>query len=83
MRTVMKKLFISLIRTYQLCNSPLRSLSFRYFSAWSENALRAIKVHGILKGSFLATHRVLRCPPDFEGRHGLVAKKNFKKSPDK
>lgn len=80
---MISKLFIGLIRAYQLCISPLLGPSCRYYPTCSEYAAEAIKVHGIFKGSFLATHRVLRCHPGCEGGHDPVPEKSVKKPPGK
>lgn len=63
----MRKVFIGLIRLYQLIISPILGPSCRYYPSCSQYAIEAIKIHGIFKGCFLAVRRVLRCHPGCEG----------------
>jgi len=63
----MKKLFIGLIKIYQYFISPMLGPSCRYYPTCSEYAFEAIEMHGVIKGSFLAFKRVLRCHPGCEG----------------
>jgi putative membrane protein insertion efficiency factor len=76
---MIRKLFIGLIRAYQLFISPLLGPSCRFYPSCSEYAVEAIKIHGIFKGSFLAIHRVLRCHPGCDGGHDPVPEKCTKK----
>ena len=80
---MIRKLFIGLIRAYQLCISPLLGPSCRYYPSCSEYAAEAIKIHGIFKGSFLAARRVLRCHPGCKGGLDPVPEKSAKPSTDK
>lgn len=52
-----------LLRGYQLVISPLTPPSCRFYPSCSEYAVRAVKIHGVLKGVRLAVWRVLRCNP--------------------
>lgn len=72
----MKKLFIGLIRLYQLIISPILGPSCRFYPSCSQYAIEAIKIHGIFKGCFLAVRRVLRCHPGCEGGLDAVPKKD-------
>lgn len=54
---------IGLIRAYQLGISPLLPPSCRYHPSCSAYAVGAIQVHGSLKGTALASWRLLRCNP--------------------
>mgnify|MGYP000025747274 FL=1 len=72
---MMRKFFISLIRAYQLCISPILGPSCRYYPTCSEYALEAIQIHGPFKGCFLAARRVLRCHPGCKGGHDPVPEK--------
>lgn len=51
------------IRFYQLAISPMMLPVCRYFPTCSNYALQAIEKHGVLRGSWLATRRILRCHP--------------------
>jgi uncharacterized protein len=62
-------LLIAAIRTYQLTLSRWLGGQCRFFPTCSRYAEEAIRTHGAIKGSFLASRRVLRCNPF--GRGGL------------
>ena len=59
----MKWLLVGLVRAYQLLVSPLLGPTCRYYPSCSAYAVEALKVHGALKGSWLAGRRLLRCHP--------------------
>lgn len=63
----MKKALTGLIRFYQRHISPLFGARCRYYPTCSQYALEAIEIHGLLKGSFLAVRRLLRCNIFFPG----------------
>jgi len=52
-----------LIRLYQICLSPYMGKQCRYTPTCSNYALEALQKHGLLKGSWLAIRRILRCAP--------------------
>ncbi len=56
------------IRIYQYIISPILPTSCRHVPTCSQYAIEALKVHGILRGTYLAVHRILRCHP--WGTHG-------------
>ncbi|MBW2708980.1 MAG: membrane protein insertion efficiency factor YidD [Deltaproteobacteria bacterium] len=58
---------ISLIALYQLCVSPFGSPSCRFYPTCSTYARHAYHKYGILKGSFLALIRILKCHPFHPG----------------
>ncbi|MCQ2573887.1 MAG: membrane protein insertion efficiency factor YidD [Treponema sp.] len=68
----MSKIFILLIRFYQICISPLFPPSCRYTPTCSAYALEAIKKYGPVKGLYLAIRRILRCNPFHEGGYDPV-----------
>ena len=59
----MKHLLIWLLKAYRLVISPLYGNVCRYYPSCSAYALRAVEVHGAVKGSWLAARRLLRCHP--------------------
>ncbi|GAA3670281.1 hypothetical protein GCM10022237_32610 [Nocardioides ginsengisoli] len=56
-------LLIGLVRGYQLVISPLLGPTCRYYPSCSAYALEALRVHGAIKGTWLAVRRLLRCHP--------------------
>jgi len=56
-------LIIGLIRLYQLVISPLIGPRCRFTPTCSQYAIEAIKLHGVVKGSWLAGKRLLKCHP--------------------
>lgn len=66
---IVARLFIGMIRGYQLVLSPLKYFLFgsasscRFQPTCSEYARQAILKHGALKGSWLALRRISRCHP--------------------
>ncbi|WP_425497079.1 membrane protein insertion efficiency factor YidD, partial [Cerasicoccus arenae] len=65
----------ALIRLYQLTLSPLKRLLFgptggcRFSPTCSEYARIVLLRHGFIKGSWLATKRILKCGPWHPGGH--------------
>jgi putative membrane protein insertion efficiency factor len=57
------RLLIALVRLYQLLLSPLLAPSCRYLPTCSSYAIEALRLHGAVKGSWLALRRILRCHP--------------------
>ncbi|MFC5731233.1 membrane protein insertion efficiency factor YidD [Nocardioides vastitatis] len=54
---------MGLVRGYQLLISPLLGPTCRYYPSCSAYALEALRVHGAIKGTWLAVRRLLRCHP--------------------
>lgn len=59
----MKWLLVGMVRAYQLLLSPLLGQTCRYYPSCSAYAVEALKVHGAMRGSWLAARRLLRCHP--------------------
>jgi putative membrane protein insertion efficiency factor len=58
------KLFILIIRLYQICLSPfLFAPCCRFYPSCSEYTIEAIKTHGPVRGSFMGIKRIFRCHP--------------------
>jgi len=51
------------VRAYRLVLSPWVGRSCRFQPTCSEYALDALRLHGGVKGSYLAAHRICRCHP--------------------
>lgn len=73
----MKKFLIYLVRGYQRFISPSFPPSCRYYPTCSNYMIRAIQVHGAVKGTLMGTARILRCHPFVRGGIDYVPK-NFK-----
>ncbi len=59
----MSRPLVGIIRVYQRFVSPLLGPRCRYHPSCSEYAAQALQRHGILRGSLLASWRLLRCNP--------------------
>ncbi|MDJ0899134.1 MAG: membrane protein insertion efficiency factor YidD [Xenococcus sp. MO_188.B8] len=70
----MKYILIQLIRGYRLLISPLFPPTCRFQPTCSNYAITAIKRFGVIKGSFLAVKRILRCHPFHAGGYDPVPK---------
>lgn len=81
LNTLIKKICIFLIKTYQLTISPRFSHgACRYYPTCSQYTLEAIEIHGVFKGILLGARRIMRCNPFFKGGYDPVpAKKENKK----
>ena len=68
----MKYVLIGLLKLYRLVISPLYGNVCRYYPSCSAYALRAVEVHGAVKGPYLAARRLLRCHPWTAGGYDPV-----------
>jgi uncharacterized protein len=68
----MKKSLIRSIRGYQQFISPLFPPSCRFTPSCSQYAIEAIDRFGTMRGSYLATTRILRCNPFYPGGYDPV-----------
>ena len=68
----MKRTLLALIRFYQQRISPLRPPCCRFIPTCSQYALEAVEKYGAVKGTFLATKRILRCNPFHKGGYDPV-----------
>ena len=68
----MKHVLIVLLKIYRLTISPLYGNVCRYHPTCSAYALRAVEVHGAVRGSWLAGRRLLRCHPWAPGGYDPV-----------
>lgn len=60
------------LRLYKSAISPLLPPACRYTPTCSEYAYEAVERHGVLRGGWLATRRILRCHPFARGGHDPV-----------
>jgi putative membrane protein insertion efficiency factor len=60
-------LLLGLVRFYQLFISPLLGPRCRFYPSCSSYTLEALKLHGVVKGSWLAIKRISRCHPGSDG----------------
>ena len=63
---------ICAVRLYQWTLRPVIGANCRFWPSCSEYAIEAFRSHGALRGSVLATRRILRCNPWHEGGIDLV-----------
>lgn len=70
--------FKSVIRFYQKYLSPLKPPTCRFYPTCSEYALKAIEIHGAVKGAFLAIVRICKCHPFHPGGIDHVPEKKMK-----
>ncbi len=63
---------MALIRFYKRQISPSLGQNCKYDPSCSTYALTAIERHGLVKGSILATWRLLRCNPFSKGGYDPV-----------
>jgi uncharacterized protein len=68
MRTILK----GLIRLYRYCISPLLGSNCRFYPSCSCYAEEALEHHGVIRGSYLAARRLLRCHPWHPGGYDPV-----------
>jgi len=59
----MKFLVIDLLKLYKTFVSPLLPPSCRFTPTCSEYAMEAVEKHGVIRGTWLAFKRLLRCQP--------------------
>ncbi|AWD32815.1 Putative membrane protein insertion efficiency factor [Candidatus Kinetoplastibacterium sorsogonicusi] len=73
---MIKKVLISIIKTYQYIISPLIGQNCRFIPSCSNYAIDSIKNHGILYGIFLTIIRILKCNPYIKGGKDFISHKN-------
>ncbi len=60
---MMGRLLLALLGVYKRFVSPLLPVACRFTPTCSQYAAEAIRVHGSLRGSWLAVKRLARCQP--------------------
>ncbi len=66
------------IRIYQYTLSPLLPMSCRHVPTCSQYAIEALRTHGLVRGTYLAVHRILRCHPWGTSGYDPVPPKPYK-----
>jgi len=64
--------FSWIIKGYQRLISPLLPPACRFHPSCSQYAVEALRAHGALSGGAMATVRILRCNPLFQGGIDMV-----------
>jgi putative membrane protein insertion efficiency factor len=71
-RSMFRRLAVMPIVAYRRLVSPLLPRRCRFAPTCSEYAIAAIIKHGILRGSWLAVRRILKCHPLHRGGYDPV-----------
>lgn len=77
----MAKLFMALVRGYQLAISPWLPPACRFHPSCSHYALEALGRHGALRGAALTAWRLLRCQPFHPGGYDPVPRRAVSPTP--
>lgn len=75
---MIKKIFIGIIRFYQIVISPLTPPTCRFYPTCSHYGLEAIIRFGPIKGSWLTIKRIVKCQPFHPGGFDPVPEKKEK-----
>jgi putative membrane protein insertion efficiency factor len=65
------------VRVYQRFVSPLMGRRCKYEPTCSRYAVEALRSHGVVKGSLLASWRILRCNPFSNGGYDPVERQRL------
>ena len=68
----MKYLVLDFLRLYKTFLSPFLPPSCRFEPTCSRYAMEAVEKHGAIRGTWLATKRILRCQPFCKGGYDPV-----------
>jgi putative membrane protein insertion efficiency factor len=69
---LVQAVLLGVVRVYRFALSPWLGSACRFTPTCSRYALEALETHGPWVGSYLASHRVLRCHPWCDGGHDPV-----------
>lgn len=75
MKFIIRKIFIFIVRIYQLVLSPLLPPSCRHTPTCSSYMIQAINEWGAMKGAWLGLKRIGRCHPWGTSGYDPVPKK--------
>lgn len=73
----MKYILIKIIKLYQKTPGPWHN-SCRHIPTCSNYAIKAIEIHGSIRGSILSIKRILKCNPWGTSGIDLVPRKDIK-----
>ena len=69
----MKNVLIQIIKVYRKYISPLKGRpTCIYYPTCSQYAIEALEKYGVVKGTYLAVKRILRCHPFHKGGYDPV-----------
>ncbi len=68
----MSRIFICFIKSYQFIISPILGPRCRFIPSCSEYASEAILKHGVIRGVWLSSKRLVRCNPFNNGGYDPV-----------
>ena len=60
---IVSKILIKIIKIYKLIISPYMGNNCRYLPTCSDYFIECLRIHGVLKGLYKGTKRILRCHP--------------------
>lgn len=63
----MRYLLIGFIKFYKTFISPVLGNNCRFYPSCSTYSMEALRLHGVLKGSYLTLRRLSKCHPFHEG----------------
>lgn len=72
MNSLMPRILIGLVKTYQKLLSPFFGQQCRFYPTCSHYSIEAIEKYGALLGCYYTLRRLLRCHPWCDGGHDPV-----------
>ena len=69
---IARSIVVGLLRGYKRFISPLLPPACRFYPTCSEYTIESIQRHGLLRGGWLGTRRLLRCHPFSKGGYDPV-----------
>jgi putative membrane protein insertion efficiency factor len=73
---MLKKIFLAVIRFYQVAISPLKPPTCRFYPTCSHYGVEAVQRFGAFKGGWLTLKRILKCHPFHPGGLDPVPEKD-------
>lgn len=70
--SILQRVALGMLRGYKWAISPLLPPACRYVPTCSEYAMEAVERYGVLRGSWMAAGRLLRCHPFVKGGYDPV-----------